>query len=97
MKKEDNQFVKTEKLLKKQNHEIEGLLSQQTIIILNAVEKKIEKTEEKINKKFDKLINTLDVFLKRLTDTEDEFVIMKAEINKMKEIIKEKLGVEVLI
>jgi hypothetical protein len=74
--------------------EVERLLSQQTIVILNAVEKKLEKTELRISQKIDCLTTTLDKFLKRLTDIEKEFEIMKADINRLKKVIKEKLGVE---
>lgn len=38
-------------------------------------------------------MTTLDKFLKRLTDMEDEFEIMKHDINQLKKIIQEKLGV----
>ncbi len=76
--------------------DIERLLSQQTIVILNAVDKKLEKTELRISQKIDRLITTLDKFLKRLTDIEDEFTIMKADINRLKKVISEKLGVELL-
>jgi hypothetical protein len=88
-----------EKLTKK---EIEKLLKEQTRVILDAVdekvlglEKKIAKLEIKMERRFDQLITTLDRFLKRLTDLEDEFTIMKAEIRKIKEVLKEKLGVEI--
>jgi len=85
--------------------EVEKLLSRQTTVILNAVsektinlesslEKDMERMELRINQKIDKLTTTLDRFLKRLTDTEDEFAIMKADINRMKKVIREKLGVE---
>jgi len=87
------------------NGEVEKLLTQQTTVILNAVNEKtinlesslkkdLEKTELRINQKIDRLTTTLDKFLKRLTDAEDEFEIMKADINRMKRVIREKLGVE---
>jgi len=38
----------------------------------------------------------LDKFLKRMTDIEDEFKIMKADINRLKKIVSEKLGIEML-
>jgi len=87
--------------------ELEKLLTQQTTVILGAVDeriikleikidKKIEKMEERINKKFDRLTTTLDRFLKRMTDMEDEFRIMKGDINRMKKIISEKLSVDIL-
>lgn len=76
--------------------EIEKLLNQQTVIILNAVDKKLIKMELRISQKIDRLTNTLDKFLKRLTAMEDEFEIMKSEINQLKRVIREKLGVDLL-
>ena len=76
--------------------EIEKLLSQQTVVILNAVDEKLKKTEIRINQKIDRLTTTLDRFLKRLTTIEDEFEIMKADINRLKKVVREKLGVELL-
>lgn len=43
------------------------------------------------------LTTTLDNFLKRLTDHEDEFTILKAEVDQMKAVFKEKFGVEILV
>lgn len=75
--------------------EIQELLSQQTLVILNAVDEKLAKTELRINQKIDKLTTTLDNFLKRLTDRETEFEIMKAQLSRIREVIKEKLNVEI--
>lgn len=87
---------------------IEKLLNDQTKVILNAVDEKLSVNEirmaadvdrklvlmeERINRKFDKLTTTLDKFLKRMTDMEDEFEIMKHDINQLKKIIQEKLGI----
>ncbi|UZE93370.1 MAG: hypothetical protein ACKKMV_01020 [Candidatus Nealsonbacteria bacterium] len=74
--------------------EIEKLLSQQTVVILSAVDERLKKTELRINKKIDKLTTTLDRFLKGLKDIEDEFQAMKLDINRMKKVIKEKLDVD---
>ena len=60
------------------------------------MEKKMEKMEERINKKIDRLATILDKFLKRITDMEDEFEIMKADLKRLKKIIGEKLGIEIL-
>jgi len=84
--------------------EIEELLnrqlSQQTVVILNAVdskinalEKRIDKLEIRIDQKFDRLTTTLDKFLKRLTDIEDEFTFMKEDVRRIKAVIKDKLGI----
>ena|SRR3989344_9594286 len=40
---------------------------------------------------------TLDKFLKRITDYEDELTLLKADVHRIKDILKEKLGVEVAI
>ena len=88
---------------------IEKLLNQQTNIILSAVDEKLiatkigilasvdqklAKMETRINQKFDKLITTLDKFMKRLTDMEDEMEMMKLDINRIKKVVREKLGVD---
>jgi len=81
---------------------IEKLLSQQTMVILNAVDKKINglenkinKFEEKTNKNFDKLTTLIDKFVNLYTKQEQEFKIMKYELNQIKKVIKDKLGIEI--
>mgnify|MGYP001561296019 CR=1 FL=1 len=88
----------TQQITKK---DIEHLLSNQTIVILDAVNEKIERLDKKIDRldikfsqKIDILTTTLDKFLKRMTDMEDEFTMMKHDLNRMKKVIKEKLGVD---
>ena len=56
--------------------------------------KNLEAMEERWSRKFDKLTTTLDKFLQRMTDLEDEFTMMKHDLNRMKKVIKEKLGVD---
>ena len=88
---------------------VEKLLNQQTSVILNAVDEKLKinkidilagvdqklvKMEIRINQKFNRLITTLDKFLKRLTDIEDEMEIIKLDINRLKKVVREKLGVD---
>jgi len=74
--------------------DIQELLGQQTMVILTAIDEKLSKMELRFDKKLDRLTNTLDKFLKRLTDIETEFDMMKADIKRVKKVIKEKLGVE---
>ncbi|MFH1181131.1 MAG: hypothetical protein V1705_01825 [bacterium] len=81
--------------------DIQTLLNEQTSVILSAVDVKISKLDRrigkleiKVDKRFDQLITTLDKFLKRLTDIEDEFEVMKLDLNRMKKVIREKLGVD---
>ena len=63
---------------------------------LQAVEIRIDKMETRINQKLDRLTTTLDKFLKRMTDMEDEFEIMKHDLNRVKKVISEKLGVSLI-
>jgi hypothetical protein len=73
--------------------DIEKLLNSQTLAILSAVDEKLQKTENRVNQKIEKLVTTIDKFLKKTADLEDEFEMMKLDINRMKKVIKEKLGV----
>lgn len=47
--------------------------------------------------KLDRLVTTLDNFLKRLTDHEDEFKILKAEVAQIKTVFKEKFNIEIAL
>lgn len=71
-------------------------LSVTELNILSKVDQKLVRMETRINQKIDKLITTIDKFLKRLSDIEDEMEIIKLDINRLKKIIKEKLGVDLL-
>ncbi len=73
--------------------EIENLLNQQTVVILDSVDEKLKKMEIRMGQNIDRLANTLDKFLKKLTDIEDEFIFMKADVKRIKAILKDKLGV----
>jgi hypothetical protein len=44
-------------------------------------------------KSLDELTKTLDKFLKRLSDIEEEFTFMEADLNRVKAVLWEKLGV----
>jgi len=73
---------------------VKKLLDTQTVVILSAVDEKLARSEARINEKIEKLTTTLDRFLKRLTDMEDEFEVMKFDLNRVKKVIKVKLGVD---
>jgi len=89
----DQRFAKVDKRLEGLEQSINSRLAVTEVRIVADVDKKLVAMELRINKKFDKLTTTLDKFLKRLTDLEDEFEIMKHDINQLKKIIQEKLGV----
>ena len=72
---------------------VDQKLAAQNVAILSAVDKRLEKLEERWLEKFNKLTTTLDKFLKRMTDMEEEFVFMKNDVNRIKAVLREKLGV----
>ena len=59
----------------------------------DAVDKRIE--EQRFMEKLNSLTSTLDHFLKRLTDTEQEFIFMKNDMKRIKAVLREKLGVAI--
>lgn len=66
-------------------------------VILEAVNAGFQETRKDIaelRESINRLTTTLDAFLKRLTDFEDEFTILKAEVAKMKTFLKKKFGVD---
>ena len=75
---------------------VDDKLSENKIEILLAVDGKLVGMEARINQKIEKLTDTLDGFLKRMTDIEDEFAMMKSDINRIKKVVKEKLGVNLI-
>ncbi len=59
------------------------------------IERQIEALDLKFSQKFDRIITLLDKVSKRLTDSEQEFELMKRDLKRVKAVIKEKLGIEV--
>jgi hypothetical protein len=74
---------------------VDQKLAVQNVTILSAVDKRLEKLEERWLEKFNKLTTTLDKFLKRMTDMEEEFTFMKNDVNRIKAVLREKLGVSI--
>ena len=72
---------------------VDERLVAQNIAILTAVDKRLEKFENLFRDELSRPTNTLDKFIKRLTDTEEEFVFMKHDVNRIKAVLREKLGV----
>jgi len=90
---EEKQFITKEYL--------DEQLREQAQIIIAAVEgvldRRLEETEEKLKKEINNVQTLIDAYVKAQEDFKQEFVIIKEEINRIKEILKEKLGVEVRI
>jgi hypothetical protein len=45
--------------------------------------------------RLNRLTNTLNHFLKRITDMEEEFTLMKHDVNHIKAVLREKLGIAI--
>jgi hypothetical protein len=76
-----------------QAKEMEEKFVAQDIRTLAAIDQRLEKMEERFAKSLDALTKTLDKFLKRMTDMGEEFEFMKADLNRVKAVLREKLGV----
>lgn len=72
---------------------------EQAQIIIAAVDgvldKKLEKTEENLKKEINNVQTLIDAYVKAQEDFKQEFIVIKEEMNKIKQILKEKLGVEI--
>ncbi len=64
-------------------------------IDFNKLDKKIDGVEARLEKKIDNVQTLIDGYVKAQEEFKQEFVIMKEEVRIMKNIIKEKLGIEV--
>ncbi|KKS53463.1 MAG: Chromosome partition protein smc [Candidatus Magasanikbacteria bacterium GW2011_GWA2_42_32] len=65
------------------------------VAVLSVDMREVKSRLDKIEETMSNLTTTLDAFLKRLTDHEEEFKILKREVKIMKSILKEKLNVDV--
>jgi hypothetical protein len=92
--------------------ELENLLGEQTKVIVGAVdkildnrlgkletklEKKIEDVKRELKKDIGGVQKLIDSYVKEQEGFKQEFVIMKEEMRIMKDIIKNKLGIEVKV
>jgi len=65
------------------------------IALSAAMDKRLAKLEERFMQKLNGLTNTLEKFLQRMTDMEEEFTFMKHDVNRIKAVLREKLGVTI--
>ena len=78
--------------------ELKGLLSEQTEVILNAVDEKFSllKAEIEENRRLIKdLTLTLDEFMKRVMHQDEEIAVLNAKVDKISTFLKQKFGVEI--
>ena len=76
-----------------QDKRIEERFVAQNIALSAAMENRLAKLEERFMQKLNGLTNTLEKFLQRMTDMEEEFTFMKHDMKRIKAVIREKLGV----
>lgn len=78
-------------------------LSDFTESIINEIDSRLRAMEARMDAKYAKettvreLMITLDKFLKRLTDYNDEFTLLKAEVDLIKKTFKEKFNIEIAL
>ena len=63
--------------------DIDRLLTQQTVVILNAVDAKLEKTRKEFKQEINKLRISIDKFVGFYTKQEQEFTIMKEHLKRL--------------
>lgn len=56
---------------------------------------KVESEIGELRMEIRRLAVTLDNFVKMMTDYKEEFIILKGEVDQIKRILKQKLGVEI--
>lgn len=59
------------------------------------VNERLDEMESSLEKKIDNVQTLIDGYVKAQEDFKQEFVIIKEEVRQMKQIFKEKLGVEI--
>lgn len=89
--------------------ELKGLISEQTGVILNAVDEKLGMFKADVSERFDKieirldrvedairqLTLTLDEFMKRVIHQDEEVAVLNAKVDKISAFLKQKFGVEI--
>ncbi|MEK9175787.1 MAG: hypothetical protein AAB795_04365 [Patescibacteria group bacterium] len=91
-------------LTKQDINAIKEVMSQELDIKLSLrllpIENKIDNLQQDISglrEQIQQLTITLDNFVKIMTDYKEEFTILKAEVDQMKRIFKEKFGVDIAV
>lgn len=87
LKEVDGRFTKereiTDKRFKDAGKETESLLSQQAIIILGAVDEKLEQTKKEFKQEINELRISVDKFVGFYTKQDQEFTIMKEHMRRL--------------
>ncbi|MBU2100978.1 MAG: hypothetical protein ABIJ81_00665 [Patescibacteria group bacterium] len=87
----EKQFITKEYLDEKFKEQAQVIV----VAVDGVLDKRLEKTEENLKKEINNVQTLIDAYVKTQEDFKQEFTIIKEEMNRVKEILKEKLGVEV--
>ncbi|HRZ95420.1 MAG TPA: hypothetical protein P5262_02545 [Candidatus Moranbacteria bacterium] len=70
-------------------------LEEQTQILLSALDNRLNQMEDRLRTDINNVQALIDGYVKAQEDFKQEFTIMREEFKQMKQIIKEKLGIEI--
>jgi len=70
-------------------------LSEQTQIILSAMDKRFDSLRDELKHDINNVQILIDGYVKAQENMREEFIIMKEEMKQIKRILKDKLGLEV--
>lgn len=82
--------------LSKQDIEEIGKVVESKLVFVDQNVRELRRDVDGLREQIQSLTISLDRFLKQLADYKDEFIILKTEVDQIKKILKEKLGVDVL-
>jgi len=74
---------------------IDERFAMQEVRIMTAVDKRLGELKQWFDGRLDALTTTLDHFLKRLSDLEDEFHLLKRDVARIKSALHNKLGMKI--
>ena len=72
-----------------------GEVRKELYIVRDELNEKIDGVESRLGGKIDDLSNAMDGYVKAQEDFKQDFVIMKEEVRQIKQVIKDKLGLEI--
>jgi ElaB/YqjD/DUF883 family membrane-anchored ribosome-binding protein len=91
----DKRFNQMDASLDKRLTESDSRLGKKIDEVDSRLGKKIDEVDSRLGKKIDGVYTLIDGYVKEQEDFKEEFVIVKEEGKQMKQVFKDKLGVEI--
>lgn len=88
----DERFNKVDERFEKVDERFEKI--ETTLIAVVEDLKEARKERQNLEKRINETYNAVDGFIKVVTKLDEEFTVMKEDVKKIKDVIKEKLGVD---